>query len=88
MSGDDKTTIEPASVAFRVTGGGELSAEDLAALTVALTPVGAPAARPSPRGGGWARAAIIEGIGGRPPASLPDLVQGRFGLGHVGDPRD
>ena len=70
-----------------VTGGGEPTPEQLAALAIALTPVagddGDAAPDNVPRG--WRRAALIEGVGGRPSASLPDLVQGRFGLGHVGD---
>lgn len=74
-------------VAFRVTGGGAVTAEELAAVTVALTPIAAttPAATSTVLSG-WARAALVEGVGGRPPVSHPDLVQGRFGLGHVGDP--
>lgn len=86
MSAGDETTT--GSVDFAVTGGGEPSDEELAAITVALTPVVVEAADGGrddvPRG--WNRAALIEGVGGRPSASLPDLVSGRFGLGHIGDP--
>ena len=88
-SGGTESATEQAPVAFAVTGGGEVGAEELAAITVALTPVavaddGDDAAHA--RMAGWRRAAFIEGIGGRPSASRQDLVQGRFGLGYVGDP--
>lgn len=73
-----------------VTGGGEPTPEQVAALVIALAPVagdgGDGDAAPDEVPRGWRRAALIEGVGGRPSASLPDLVQGRFGLGHVGDP--
>lgn len=78
---DDRT---PALV---VTGGGEPTPAELAAVVVALTPTqDDDGADPDDVPRGWRRAALIEGVGGRPSASLPDLVQGRFGLGHVGDP--
>lgn len=71
-----------------VTAGGEPTAEQVAALVIALTPVAGPgqddAQDTIPRG--WRRAALIEGVGGRPSVSLPDLTSGRFGLGHIGDP--
>ena len=74
-------------VAFAVTGGGEPSAEELAAITIALTPVaGDDEADDGTQASGWRRAALVEGVGGRNAASLPDLVSGRMGLGHVGDP--
>lgn len=71
-----------------VTGGGEPPPEELAAIVVALTPVVVDddGTEPDDVPRGWHRAALIEGVGGRPSASLPDLVGGRFGLGHVGDP--
>lgn len=70
-----------------VTGGGEPSPEQLAALVIALTPVtGDGTDEPDDVPRGWRRAALIEGVGGRPSASLPDLTSGRFGLGHIGDP--
>lgn len=72
-----------------VTNGGDPSPEELAAIVVALTPVVVEEADEAARDDvprGWNRAALIEGVGGRPSASLPDLVSGRFGLGHVGDP--
>ena len=84
MSADDQTPTTPA---FAITGGGEPSAEELAAIVVALTPVAIDEdAGPDDVPRGWNRAALIEGVGGRASASLPDLVSGRFGLGHVGDP--
>ncbi len=81
---DDATPQSPSIV---VTGGGEPSPEELAAIVVALTPVAGTeddGRDEVPRG--WKRAALIEGVGGRPSWALPDLVSGRFGLGHVGDP--
>ena len=72
---------------FAITGGGEPTPEELAAITVALTPVAVTEDDgPDNVPRGWNRAALIEGVGGRPSASLPDLVSGRFGLGHIGDP--
>jgi hypothetical protein len=75
-------------VAFAVTGGGAPSAEELAALTIALTPVAGDDSAPDDgtQASGWRRAALVEGVGGRNAASLPDLISGRMGLGHVGDP--
>lgn len=69
-----------------VTGGGDPTPEQLAALVIALTPAAGGEEEPDEVPRGWRRAALIEGVGGRPSASLPDLVSGRFGLGHVGDP--
>lgn len=63
---------QPTAPDLRVTGGGEPTAEQLAALVVALTPVTGdhePRRGPAP----WLRAAMIEGIGGRPPTSPADL---------------
>ena len=84
MSTEDQPPTAPDIV---VTGGGEPTPEQVAALVIALTPVAADGeAAPDDVPRGWRRAALIEGVGGRPSASLPDLVSGRFGLGHVGDP--
>ena len=73
-----------------VTGGGEPSPEELAAVVLALTPVVVPAEEGDDAPGhvltGWRRAALLEGVGGRPAVSHPDLVGGRSGLGRVGDP--
>lgn len=71
-----------------VTGGGDPTPEQVAAVVLALTPVAGPSQddEPDTVPRGWRRAALIEGVGGRPSASRPDLVSGRFGLGHVGDP--
>lgn len=80
-----------APVAWRVVRGGDLSPEEVAAITVALTPVPAvdddhAADRPHHGPSNWQRAALVVGVGGRPPTSVQDLVGGRFGLGHVGNP--
>ena len=90
---DEATSVDDRPVAWAVTGGGVPTPAELAAIAIALTPVPAPAvdvpddeATGSRRVANWVRAAIVEGIGGRPPTSMQDLDQGRFGLGHVGDP--
>jgi hypothetical protein len=59
--------------ALRVLAGGQPTPEELAALVVALTPTGG--ADPQGRSGPapWLRAAMIEGVGGRPPTSPADL---------------
>ena len=63
----------PTPPRYVVTGGGEPSAEELAALMVALTPVAGPAedddAAPA-----WVDAALQEGIGRRPFVSADDLA--------------
>jgi hypothetical protein len=85
-SAAEETPVQPAIV---VTGGGEPTPAELAAIVIALTPVvvaDQDEATPDGPPNGWGRAALIEGVGGRPAVSLPDLVSGRFGLGHVGDP--
>jgi len=65
---------ERAPLAFRVTGGGTPSDEELAAMIVALTPVAAAAAPEAPRrASGWLRAARLEGVGLRPFTSVDDL---------------
>ena len=86
MSADATDADAPRTPSIVVTGGGEPTPEQLAAVVIALTPVadGDEGDDDVPRG--WRRAALIEGVGGRPSASLPDLVSGRFGLGHIGDP--
>jgi hypothetical protein len=67
---DESATAPP--LALRVLAGGEPTDEELAALLVALTPTGddAPAVEGPPA---WTRAAILEGVGGRPAASPTDL---------------
>ena len=90
----DVASLEDRPLAWRVTGGGQPTPAQLAAIAIALTPVAAPPAgddSPDEDDGGrrvsnWVRAAMVEGVGGRPPTSAQDLVQGRFGLGFVGDP--
>lgn len=91
MSEDASVLDADRPVDWAVVGGGSPTAEQLAAIAIALTPVPVVVEdrdEGSPEDGvsNWRRAAIIEGIGGRPPASYQDLVQGRTGLGHVGDP--
>lgn len=57
---------------FEITGGGEPSPEELAALVIALTPVAVdgdgPAAPP-----GWLRASLHEGVGARPAVAPGDV---------------
>ena len=77
--------VEVGAPRYVVTGGGTPTAEQLAALAVAMTPVAVaaeadlsvpPAGQPS----AWARAAILEGIGHRTFVARPDLAAGRFPL--------
>lgn len=64
---------QAAPVDLRVVAGGEPTAEEIAALVVALTPSGGHA--PEPTGPApWLRAAMIEGVGGRPPTSPADIA--------------
>lgn len=65
----------PAAAQLRVVAGGTPTPEELAAVVVALTPTGGgdpsgPAPGPAP----WQRAAMLEGIGGRPATSPADLT--------------
>lgn len=80
MSTDDATPDTPRYV---ITGGGTPSAEQLAALAVAMTPVVVEDADTptGPPGGNWQAAAIREGVGHRTFVALPDLQAGRFPLG-------
>jgi hypothetical protein len=79
VSDDEQTFTEPTAPHVRVVGGGTPSAAELAAVVVALTPVGPPASDPvggSTAAGGagaWARAALLEGVGARPVVSAPEL---------------
>lgn len=76
---------DPAPPRYLITGGGTPSSEELAAITVALTPVArAPVEDDAPPSGAlsnWAHAAIYEGIGHRTFVAAPDLAAGRFPLG-------
>ena len=68
------TDDDPADLPrYVITRGGQPTPEELAALTVALTPVAAPAgddeAEPA-----WVAAALQEGIGRRPFVSADDLA--------------
>jgi hypothetical protein len=67
LTGDDTTDV-PRLV---ITGGGEPTPDELAALVVALTPTtGAdPAGPPAPTVPAWTRAALLEGTGGSQVAS-------------------
>jgi hypothetical protein len=68
-------TSTPPPLALRVVGGGEPTAEELAAVLVALTPTGGDGSGDgSPTTPAWTRAAMLEGIGGRPAASPADLA--------------
>lgn len=64
---------EQPAARIEVTGGGEVSPAQLAAMVVALTPVGAPAL-PSERRPAWARAALLENVGGRRISTRDDLT--------------
>jgi hypothetical protein len=68
-------TSTPPPLALRVVGGGEPTAEELAAILVALTPTGGDGGdERGPTQPAWSRAAMLEGIGGRPAASPADLA--------------
>ena len=60
--------------ALRVLAGGEPTPEELAAIVVALTPTGGGGAQTSRGPAPWLRAAMVEGVGGRPPTSPADLA--------------
>jgi hypothetical protein len=57
---------------IEVVGGGSPTDEQLAATVVALTPVAVVDDGPAPAPA-WARAALLEGVGGRRPARPSDL---------------
>jgi hypothetical protein len=68
-------TSTPSPLALQLVGGGEPTPEELAAVLVALTPVGGDdGGDGSPATPAWTRAAMLEGIGGRPAASPADLA--------------
>jgi len=77
-------TDTPDTPRYVITGGGTPTPEQLAAVTVALTPVAvavedetaAPAGGLAP----WARAGLLESIGHRRFVAMPDLAAGRFPL--------
>lgn len=64
----------PAAGQLRVVAGGTPTPEELAALVVALTPTGGDGPGPAPGPAPWQRAAMLEGIGGRPATSPADLT--------------
>lgn len=74
----------PDTPRYVVTGGGTPTAEQLAALAVAMTPVAAPDVEdegsPSGAPSNWAHAALMEGVGHRTFVAMPDLAGGRFPL--------
>ncbi|MBW3663084.1 MAG: hypothetical protein KY469_08295 [Actinobacteria bacterium] len=57
---------------IEVVGGGEPTAEQVAALAIALTPVGVPEL-PRSHASGWQRAALHEGVGARPVSCRADV---------------
>ena len=59
---------------YVVVGGGSPTAEQLAALTVALTPVAVRAVEHTAEPSGWPRAALLEGVGHGPFASPAELA--------------
>jgi hypothetical protein len=69
---DGTPDVEAPPLAVRVVGGGEPTAEQLAAVLVALTPTGG-GDDGHVRTAAWTRAAMIEGVGGRPATSPADL---------------
>ena len=58
---------------LQVVGGGTPTPAELAALVVALTPTGGGDAQQHRGPAPWLRAAMIEGVGGRPPTSPADV---------------
>jgi hypothetical protein len=68
-------TPTPPPLALQVVGGGEPTPEELAAVLVALTPAGGDGGGDGgPTTPAWTRAAMLEGVGGRPAASPADLA--------------
>ena len=66
---------------YVITGGGTPTPEQLAAVTVALTPVAVAVeddAAPTDGLAPWARAGLLESIGHRRFVAMPDLAAGRF----------
>lgn len=59
---------------IQVVAGGMPTGEQLAAVVVALTPTQAAPAEQRAGTEGWARAALLEGIGARPFVSASDLA--------------
>lgn len=77
---DDATGAEPASAhRIEVVGGGTPTDAELAALVVALTPVATGDGPRSPQVPAWARAALLENVGGRRPSRPSDLGLSVFG---------
>lgn len=76
MTDDDNAPAHQDPAArIEVVGGGVPSAAELAALTVALTPLGGadPDGAEVREAPAWARAALLEGIGHRRPSRPSDL---------------
>ena len=75
---DDATTTDGGSAdtgtRIEVVGGGSATPEQLAALVVALTPVAVADDETVHRPPAWARAALMENIGGMRVASPADLA--------------
>lgn len=64
---------------IEVREGGGVSDEELAAIVIALTPVAGGGAEGPGGPPAWGRAAILEGLGGQPVSSAPDLAGRRPG---------
>lgn len=71
---DRSERAERPTARIEVTGGGEVSPAELAAMVVALTPAGA-AEGPRERGPAWARAALLENVGGQRISTRADLTR-------------
>jgi hypothetical protein len=74
----------PDAPRYVITGGGTPTPEQLAAVTVALTPVAVvvddEVAGPDDGLAPWARAGLLESVGHRRFVAMPDLAAGRFPL--------
>jgi hypothetical protein len=73
----------PDAPRYVITGGGTPTPEQLAAVTVALTPVVVAVEEDVVETGGlapWARAGLLESVGHRRFVAMPDLAAGRFPL--------
>lgn len=73
-TGPDTAATPDASTRIEVVGGGTATPEQLAALVVALTPVAAADGDGDRRAPAWARAGLLENVGGMRVASPADLA--------------
>ena len=79
---EERGASEAGAVRIEVVAGGVPDDAEIAALVLALTPRPAPPAEEPTDGPGagppaWARAGLLEGVGGRPAASPADLAAAR-----------